>query len=151
MNDDIDYDLCHLIMILSSKFYMVDNSKKLGKKFAYETIRNFPIMKKQGFWLGFTIFEIKQEITQKLIFRDDNITEDMLKDIINTKLVNVIFDIMKLMNDSQEFNKIIYDIFKYYKIDKENIIFLLNKVELNASNEDINHIIIDKNLIFSES
>ena len=151
MNDDIDYDLCHLIMILSSKFYMVDNSKKLGKKFAYETIRNFPIMKKQGFWLGFTIFEIKQEITQKLIFRDDNITEDMLKDIINTKLVNVIFDIMKLMNDSQEFNKIIYDIFKYYKIDKENIIFLLNKVELNASNEDINHIIIDKNLIFSDS
>ena len=151
MNDDIDYDLCHLIMILSSKFYMVDNSKKLGKKFAYETIRNFPIMKKQVFWLGFTIFEIKQEITQKLIFRDDNITEDMLKDIINTKLVNVIFDIMKLMNDSQEFNKIIYDIFKYYKIDKENIIFLLNKVELNASNEDINHIIIDKNLIFSES
>ena len=151
MNDDIDYDLCHLIMILSSKFYMVDNSKKLGKKFAYETIRNFPIMKKQGFWLGFTIFEIKQEITQKLIFRYDNITEDMLKDIINTKLVNVIFDIMKLMNDSQEFNKIIYDIFKYYKIDKENIIFLLNKVELNASNEDINHIIIDKNLIFSDS
>ena len=151
MNDDIDYDLCHLIMILSSKFYMFDNSKKLGKKFAYETIRNFPIMKKQGFWLGFTIFEIKQEITQKLMFRDDNITEDMLKDIINTKLVNVIFDIMKLMNDSQEFNKIIYDIFKYYKIDKENIIFLLNKVELNASNEDINHIIIDKNLIFSES
>ena len=75
----------------------------------------------------------------------------MLKDIINTKLVNVIFDIMKLMNDSQEFNKIIYDIFKYYKIDKENIIFLLNKVELNASNEDINHIIIDKNLIFSDS
>ena len=151
MNDDIDYDLCYLIIILSSKFYMVDNSKKLGKKFAYETIRNFPIMKKQVFWLGFTIFEIKQEITQKLIFRDDNITEDMLKDIINTKLVNVIFDIMKLMNDSQEFNKIIYDIFKYYKIDKENIIFLLNKVELNASNEDINHIIIDKNLIFSES
>ena len=151
MNDDIDYDLCHLIMILSSKFYMVDNSKKLGKKFAYETIRNFPIMKKQVFWLGFTIFEIKQEITQKLTFRDDNITEDMLKDIINTKLVNVIFDIMKLMNDSQEFNKIIYDIFKYYKIDKENIIFLLNKVELNASNEDINHIIIDKNLIFSDS
>ena len=151
MNDDIDYDLCHLIMILSSKFYMFDNSKKLGKKFAYETIRNFPIMKKQGFWLGFTIFEIKQEITQKLIFRDDNIAEDMLKDIINTKLVNVIFDIMKLMNDSQEFNKIIYDIFKYYKIDKENIIFLLNKVELNASNEDINHIIIDKNLIFSDS
>ena len=151
MNDDIDYDLCHLIMILSSKFYMFDNSKKLGKKFAYETIRNFPIMKKQVFWLGFTIFEIKQEITQKLIFRDDNITEDMLKDIINTKLVNVIFDIMKLMNDSQEFNKIIYDIFKYYKIDKENIIFLLNKVELNASNEDINHIIIDKNLIFSDS
>ena len=151
MNDDIDYDLCYLIMILSSKFYMVDNSKKLGNKFAYETIRNFPIMKKQGFWLGFTIFEIKQEITQKLIFRDDNITEDMLKDIINTKLVNVIFDIMKLMNDSQEFNKIIYDIFKYYKIDKENIIFLLNKVELNASNEDINHIIIDKNLIFSDS
>ena len=151
MNDDIDYDLCHLIIILSSKFYVVDNSKKLGKKFAYETIRNFPIMKKQVFWLGFTIFEIKQEITQKLIFRDYNITEDMLKDIINTKLVNVIFDIMKLMNDSQEFNKIIYDIFKYYKIDKENIIFLLNKVELNASNEDINHIIIDKNLIFSDS
>ena len=58
---------------------------------------------------------------------------------------------MKLMNDSQAFNKIIYDVFKYYKIDKENLIFLLNKVELNATNEDINHISIDRNLIFSES
>ena len=151
MNIDIDYDLCNLIIFLSSKFYMVDKSKKSGKKYVYEIVRNFPIMKKQGFWLGITIFILKQEITQKLIFRESNVTEATLNNIIITKLEDVILDIMKLMNDSQAFNKIIYDVFKYYKIDKENLIFLLNKVELNATNEDINHISIDRNLIFSES
>ena len=151
MNIDIDYDLCHLIIFLSSKFYMVDKSKKSGKKYVYEIIRDFPIMKKQGFWLGITIFILKQDITQKLIFREDNVTEDTINNIIITKLEEVILEIMKLMNDAQAFNKIIYDIFKYYKIDKENIIFLLNKVEINATDGDINHISIDRNLIFSES
>ena len=58
---------------------------------------------------------------------------------------------MKLMSDSKAFNNIIYNLFKYCKIDKESIIFLINRVELNASNEDINHISVDKDLIFSES
>ena len=49
-SEDIDYNLCDLIIILSSTFYMSDPNYKNGKKYINEVIKNCSIMQKQGFW-----------------------------------------------------------------------------------------------------
>ena len=156
MDEDIDYNLCNMIISLSSKIYMVDKSKKSGKKYVFEIIRNCPLMQKQLLWVGLTKMELKKEIVkQKIEIEDDKIKEnDIPEEILNrfiaTKLIDIISNAMKLINDSQAFNKIIFDIFKYCKIDKNNRITIINKIDLNRTTEDVMHITIDSNLLFSD-
>ena len=151
MNEDIDYEFCNIIIILSSIFYTIDNSKKSGKKYSYEIIRTYPKIQKQDFWVGLSRFLLRQEMVKQKIYKEGDISADILTKIIIPKIEDIILILMKLMTDSKLFNKIVYDLFKCYNIDKENIIFLINRVELNASKEEINHIAIDKDLIFFES
>ena len=150
VNEDIDYEFCNIIINLSSIFYTFDNSKKSGKRYSYEIIRTYPKINKQGFWEGLSRFLLNQEMVKQKIYKEGDISADVLSKIIIPKIEVIIFTLMKLMTDSKMFNKIVYDLFKYFKIDKENIIFLVNRVELNASKEEINHIAIDKDLILSE-
>ena len=91
MNEDIDYDLCNIVIILSSKYYMVDKSKKLGKRYSYEIIRNYPVMNKQGFWEGFSRFILYQELIKQKIYKEDNISVDILTNIIIPKVEEIIF------------------------------------------------------------
>ena len=156
MNEDIDYNLCNMIISLSSKIYMADKSKKSGKKYVFEIIRNCPIMQKQGFWVGLTKMELKKEIVkQKIDIEDDKIKEndipaETLNRIIAIKLIDIIYNAMKLINNSQAFNKIVFDIFKYCKIYKNNRITIINRIDLKRSTEDVMHITIDSNLLFSD-
>ena len=156
MDEDIDYNLCNMIISLSSKIYMVDKSKKSGKKYVFEIIRNCPLMQKQLLWVGLTKMELKKEIVkQKIEIEDDKIKEnDIPEEILNrfiaTKLIDIISNAMKLINDSQAFNKIVFDIFKYCKIDKNNRITIINRIDLNRTTEDVMHITIDSNLLFSD-
>ena len=64
-NEDIDYSLCDLVVILSSTFYTKDNNSKSGKKYVNEVIKNTSIMQRQGFWVGLTKFELNEEIQQQ--------------------------------------------------------------------------------------
>ena len=90
-------------------------------------------------------------MVKQKIYKECDISADILTKIIIPKIEDIILILMKLMTDSKMLNKIVYDLFKCYNIDKKNIIFLINRVELNASKEEINHIAIDKDLIFFES
>ena len=154
MNDDIDYSLCDLVVILSSTFYKVDPQKKSGKTYINEIIKHCPIMQKQGFWVGLTKFELNQEIQQqkseKETLSEENISVDKLNNSVVAKLMSVTYNIMQFIQDSTVFNKVVFDIFKYCKINKENRDMIVTMMEQQIKSENLTHITLDKELILSE-
>ena len=64
-NEDIDYSLCDLVVILSSTFYTKDSNSKTGKKYVNEVIKKTSIMQRQAFWVGLTKYELNEEIQQQ--------------------------------------------------------------------------------------
>ena len=155
MNEDIDYSLCDLIVILSSTFYMKDSTKKSGKKYINEVVRNCPIMQKQGFWVGLTKFELNQELQMQKndeseILKENYISMEKMNNSIIAKLMSVSYNIMQFINDSQLFNKVVCDIFKYCKIDKESRATILQMMEQQIQAESITNIILDKEMILGE-
>ena len=155
MNEDIDYSLCDLIVILSSTFYMEDKNAKSGKKYINEVIRNCPIMQKQGFWVGLTKFELNQEIQQQKseeeTLKEDNISVEKLNNSVIAKLMSVTYNIMQFIMDSNLFNKVVYDIFKYCKINKENRIMIIQMMEQQIKAENLTYIQLDKDLILGDN
>ena len=153
-NEDIDYSLCDLVVILSSTFYTKDNNSKSGKKYVNEVIKNTSIMQRQGFWVGLTKFELNEEIQQQKneieTLNEDNITQDKLNNSVTAKLMSVSYNIMQFITDSKIFNKIICDIFKYCKINKESREIVVGMMEAQIEAENLSHIQLDKSLLLSE-
>ena len=154
MNEDIDYSLCDLVVILSSTFYMVDESKKSGKKYINEVIKNCPIMQKHGFWVGLTKFELNQEIQQQKTELDTlsevTMPSEKLNNSIVAKLMSVSYNLMQFIKDSTVFNKVVYDIFKHCKINKDNRNMIVTMMEQQIQSENLTYITLDKDLILSD-
>ena len=152
-NEDIDYNLCDLIVILSSTFYMLDPNGKNGKKYVNEVIKNCSIMQKQGFWVGLTKFELNEEIQQQNNIEDtlkeNNITEAKLNNSVIAKLMSVSYNIIQFVMDSNLFNKIIFDIFKYCKINEENRAIIVEMIEGQIQSENLNHLKLNKELLLN--
>ena len=114
-NEDIDYNLCDLVVILSSTFYRNDPNSPKGKRYVNEVIRHSSIMQQQGFWVGLTRFELNEEIqSQNKIedtLKENDITEEKLNNSVIAKLMSVSYNIMQFVLDSALFNKIIHDVF----------------------------------------
>ena len=153
-NEDIDFELCHYVIFLSSKYYIIDESKKSGKQYLNEAIKDCPIMKKQGFWVGITKFELDKELNPKKIEKEFLGNKDITDEKINKDtiicLISVVENLMKNINDSKLFNEVVYKIFKFYNISKEKRVIIINRVQLKITSEDIINNIIDKDVIFSE-
>jgi hypothetical protein len=154
MNEDIDYSLCDLVVILSSTFYMVDESKKSGKKYINEVIKNCPIMQKHGFWVGLTKFELNQEIQQQKTELDTlsevTMPSEKLNNSIVAKLMSISYNLMQFIKDSTVFNKVVYDIFKHCKINKDNRNMIVTMMEQQIQSENLTYITLDKDLILSD-
>ena len=153
-NEDIDYNLCDLVVILSSTFYMVDPKGKNGKKYINEEIKHCSIMQKQGFWVGLTRFELNEEIQQQNQIEDtlkeDNISENKLNNSVIAKLMSVSYNIIQFVMDSSLFNRIIYDIFKYCKINPEGKEIIIEMIEGQINGENLNHLELDRKLLLSQ-
>ena len=147
--EDIDYSLCDLVVILSSTFYMIEPNK--NKKYVNEVIKITPIMQKQGFWVGLTKFELNEEIQHQKkeedTLKEDTISEEKLNNNIIAKLMSVSYNILQFIIDSNTFNRIIADIFKYCNINeasKETVVEMI-QAQIEAQNLNIK---LDKNKIF---
>ena len=151
-NEDVDYSLCDLVVILSSTYYTNDPKSKSGKKYVNEVIKNNRVMQKQGFWVGLTIYELNQEIQKQKkeeeTLIEDNISEDKLNNSVTAKLMSVSYNIMQFIKDSNSFNRIINDIFKYCKINNENRQIVVGMMEAQIETENLTHIKLDKDLLF---
>ena len=152
-SDDVDYNLCDLVVILSSTFYMKDPDNPSGKKYVNEVVRDASIMQKQGFWVRLTKFELNEEIQKQNKIEDtlteDNITEEKLNNSVIAKLMSVSFNIMQFVMDSDLFNRIIYDVFCYCKINEENRQFVVGMLESQIQGENLTHLKLDKETLLS--
>ena len=150
-NEDIDYSLCDLVVILSSTFYTPNPESKAGKKYVNEVIRNSPIMQKQAFWIGLTKFELNEEIQQQKkeeeTLNEDNISQDKINNSITAKLMSVSYNIMQFITNSYTFNKILFDIFKYCKINKDSKEIVVGMMEAQLEAENLSQIKLDKEML----
>ena len=150
-NEDIDYSLCDLVVILSSTFYTSNPKSKTGKKYVNEVIRNNPIMQRQAFWVGLTKFELNEEIQQQKkeeeTLNEDNISQDKINNSITAKLMSVSYNIMQFITNSNTFNRIIFDIFKYCKINKDSKEIVVGMMEAQIEAENLEHIKLNKEML----
>ena len=148
-NEDIDYNLCNLVIILSSTYYVNDPQKKSGKKYVNEAIKHANIMQKQGFWIGLTKYELNKEIQNQNdeiedTLKENNISEDKLNNSVVAKLMSISFNIMTFVLDSHLFNKVLFDVFKYCKINGENRQFIIQMLEGQITTENIDYLKLNK-------
>ena len=152
-NEDIDYNLCDLVVILSSTFYRNEPNSPKGKRYVNEVIRHSSIMQQQGFWVGLTRFELNEEIqSQNKIedtLKENDITEEKLNNSVIAKLMSVSYNIMQFVLDSALFNKIIHDVFKYCKINEQNRQIVVEMIESQISGENIDYLKLDKDMLLS--
>jgi hypothetical protein len=152
-NEDIDFNLCDLVVILSSTFYTKDPTKKTGKKYINEVIKETPIMQKQPFWVGLTKFELNEEIQQQKketeTLNENIISEEKINNSIIAKLMSISYNTIQFVKESNTFNRILKDVFKYCKIDQTGKETVVSMIESQIKAEDIKHIQIDRELLFS--
>ena len=147
-NEDVDYNLCDLVVILSSTYYVNDPQKKSGKKYVNDAIKHANILQKQGFWIGLTKYELNEEIQkqddEQNALKENNISEEKLNNSVVAKLMSLSFNIMTFVLDSNLFNKILFDVFKYCKITGENRQFIVQMLETQIATENIDYLMLNK-------
>jgi len=154
-NEDIDYSLCDLVVILSSTFFTRDNNSKNFKKYVTDVIKKTSIMQSQGFWVGLTKYELNEEIQQQKkeidTLDENSISEEKINNSITAKLMSVTYNIMQFIMDSKDFNRIVSDIFKYCKINNSNREIVVSMMESQIEAENLTHIKLDQDLLLSET
>ena len=152
-HEDIDYNLCDLIVILSSTFYTLDKNDPNKKIYVNEVIRKAPLLQKQGFWVRLTKYELNEEIQrQKKIedtLKENNDPEEKLNNSVIAKLMSVSYNIMQFVLDSNLFNKILSDIFKFCKINQQNRQIVVDMMENQIKGDNITYLKLNKEMLLS--
>ena len=132
---------------------MVDPNSKNGKIYINEVIKKCSIMQKQGFWVGLTRFSLNEEIQQQNkiedSLKDEDISEEKLNNNVIAKLMSVSYNIIQFVMDSNLFNRILFDVFKYCKINEQNRVFVVEMIESQIQNENLTHLKLDKNILLA--
>ena len=152
-HEDIDYNLCDLIVILSSTFYSLDKNDPNKKIYVNEVIRKAPLLQKQGFWVRLTKYELNEEIQrQKKIedtLKENNDPEEKLNNSVIAKLMSVSYNIMQFVLDSNLFNKILSDVFKFCKINQQNRQIVVDMMENQIKGDNITYLKLNKEMLLS--
>ena len=152
-NEDADYNLFDLIFKGSSTFYTINKNDPDKKKYVSEEIRKAPLMQKQGFWVRLIKFELDEEILRQNKLEDtlieNNIAEEKLNNIITTKLLYVFYDMILFVLDSDLLNKILFDVYNLYKINKKNRQIVVEMMENQIRESNINYLKLNKKMLIS--
>lgn len=102
-----------------------------------------------------TKFELNEEIQQQKkeedTLNEDNISQDKINNSITAKLMSVSYNIMQFITNSNTFNKIIFDIFKYCKINKDSKEIVVGMMEAQIEAENLEHIKLNKEMLLKWS
>ena len=64
--------------------------------------------------------------------------------------MSISYNLMQFIKDSTGFNKVVYDIFKHCKINKDNRNMIVTMMEQQIQSENLTYITLDKDLILSD-
>ena len=114
-------------------------------------------MQKEGFWVGFIRYEINKDIQQNENENEDGMNEtehielnkERLNNKIRAKLMSISYNLLQFINDSILFNKIVYDIFKYCKINEQNRRIVVDMLESVIQRENLTYLKLDKDFLLS--
>ena len=110
-------------------------------------------MQKQGFWVGLTRYELNEEIqmqnTVEDTLKEDNKSQSKLDNNIVAKLMSVSYNIILFAMDSNLFNRIICDIFKYCKINDKNKLLVVEMIENEIETNNSINLKLDKEFLLS--
>ena len=109
-------------------------------------------MQKQGFWIGLTRHELNEEIAKKEKLDNtskgnDKTNEQKYNSVITN--LSVFNNIVRFVLDSNLFNSIIADIFKYIKIEEQNRRIIVENMESIITQEKIDYLKLEKEMLIS--
>ena len=165
--DDIDYNLCELVIILSETFYVSEEKDgKEEKKYVSADIKNCSLFQKFEFWVGLFKNQVNEEIIkerlkknrkdQKKFFKKkkseikiDNM--DIYNKIIMAKLISISFNLVHFASNSDILNKALYNIFRFYKLSLNNKQTIIEMIKIQIMNDGSKNFKIDENLLINDN
>ena len=165
--DDIDYNLCELVIILSETFYVSEEKDgKEEKKYVSTDIKNCSLFQKFEFWVGLFKNQVNEEIIkerlkknrkdQKKFFKKkkseikiDNM--DIYNKIIMAKLISISFNLVHFASNSDILNKALYNIFRFYKLSLNNKQTIIEMIKIQIMNDGSKNFKIDEDLLINDN
>ena len=175
--DEVDYNLCDLVIILASTFYSSEEKDgKEEKKYVAEEIKNCKIFQNFEFWIGLVkdqinVEIIKERLKEKKMARrttffgggknlvntnkegkkkeEDKVdTVEQYNKIIMAKLMSVSYNLVQFVNNSDTINKALYNIFIYYKLNQNDKKNIVELLKFQIMNDGYTNLNIDEDLLF---
>ena len=175
--DEVDYNLCDLVIILASTFYSSEEKDgKEEKKYVAEEIKNCKIFQNFEFWVGLVkdqinVEIIKERLKEKKMARRTTFfgggknlvntnkegkkkeeekvdTVEQYNKIIMAKLMSVSYNLVQFVNNSDTINKALYNIFIYYKLNQNDKKNIVELLKFQIMNDGYTNLNIDEDLLF---
>ena len=65
--------------------------------------------------------------------------------------MSVSFNLVQFITDSNLFNRVLFDIFKYCKLNVENRALIVEMIENQIKNENLTHLQLDRKLLLTST
>ena len=177
---EIDYNLCDLLLILSSTFYMTEQKDgKEEKIYVYQKIKHCKLFQRYEFWVNIVKSQLSEQIiTEKMneeneekkekkkkkgllknikVFKKKNDAEakvgnlDKYNQLIMAKLMSIGFNIVQFVSSSLVLNQALYNIFRFYKLSTPNRINVIEMIKIQLVSEGKDNLKLDEDLLLNNN
>ena len=144
--DEVDYNLCNLLIILASTFYYSEEKDgKEEKKYVSENIKHCNLFQKFEFWVGLVKNQINEEIIKERLKKEQSEQKNTFMNSINKNLTNLNINInlnfklnFSLLGKKKEPNKV-DNVDKYNKMIMAKLMSVsYNLVQFVSSSDTLN-------------
>ena len=144
--DEVDYNLCNLLIILASTFYYSEEKDgKEEKKYVSENIKHCNLFQKFEFWVGLVKNQINEEIIKERLKKEQSEQKNTFMNTINKNLTNLNINInlnfklsFSLLGKKKEPNKV-DNVDKYNKMIMAKLMSVsYNLVQFVSSSDTLN-------------
>ena len=136
--EEVDYDLCDLVIILASTFYTMENKEgKEEKIYAAEEIKNCKLFQSFEFWVGLVKNQLNEEIIKDRLKEKQFERRKSFFNNINKSLTNLNININFNLGKKKEENKV--NVNKYNKLLMAKLMSVsYNLVQFVSSSDTLN-------------
>ena len=178
---EINYNICDLLLILSSTFYMVEQKEgKEEKIYVYQKIRHCKLFQNYEFWVNIVKSQLSEQIINEKtseegdkkekkkkksllgnikVFKKKNVNAesdkvdnlDKYNQLIMAKLMSISFNIIQFVKSSLILNQALYNIFRFYKLSTPNRINVIEMLKIQIASERNDSLQLDEDLLLNNN